>query len=252
VASDLEVGVGDLMTLPSRGQALDVEVVGVIDALPTAVVPDRGVVADLATLDAAALAAGGARVTVGTAPREFWLDPEDLDATREALRADPAAASRVHSADSVAVERRQSPVHAGLRAALSLVGAAAILLAALGFAATTAAIGRTRRHESAVLHALGLPPGQIRRTVLIERWAVIALAVTAGVVVGVLVTYAVVPLLVGGDGYPLVPDVRPVVPWPAVGLVAVVTAAALVAGTLVAARQVASQLSASLREGGEH
>ena len=249
VAADLEVAVGDLMTLPVRGQSLDVEVVGTLEALPTAVVPDRGVVLDLATLDAATLTAAAERVVVGTAPREFWLAPEDPAAAEAALRADPAAAARIRSVETTAAQRQDSPVHAGLRAALLLVGVAAIALAALGFAATTAAIGRTRRHESAVLHALGLPPRLIRRTVLIERWAVIALAVAAGVVVGVLVTYAVVPLLVGGDGQPLVPSVVPVVPWPAVGLVTGVTAAALVAGTLVAARQVGSDLSASLREG---
>ena len=251
VADDLEVATGDLTTLAVRGQPLDVEVVGVVDALPTALDPDRGVVADLATLDAAAITASGDRVLAGTAPREFWLAPADLASAEAALRADPALAARALTTDGVAAARAASPVHAGLGAALLLVGLSAVLLAALGFAATTAAVGRTRRHESAVLHALGLAPRQIRGTVLLERWAVIALAVGAGTLVGVLVTYAVVPLLVGGDGHPLVPDVVPVIPWPAVALVAAVTSACLVAGTLVAARQVTSELSVSLREGAD-
>lgn len=249
VAADLGVVPGDLLTLPVRGQSVDVEVAGVIEALPTALVPDRGVVADLATLDAAALAAAGERLLTGTPPREFWLTPVEAEAAEADLRADPATASGVRSAEAVASVRRASPVHAGLTAALLLVGAAAVLLAALGFAATTAAIGRARRHESAVLHALGLAPGRIRHTVLLERWAVALLAVAAGTVVGVLVTYAVVPLLVGGDGHPLVPDVTPVVPWPAVVLVAALTMAFLVLGALLAARQVTSELSASLRAG---
>lgn len=249
VAADLAVVPGDLITLPVRGQSVDVEVAGVIEALPTALVPDRGVVADLATLDAAALAAAGERLLTGTPPREFWLAPDDLTSAMADLREDPTTASGVRSAETVASLRRSSPVHAGLTAALLLVGAAAVLLAALGFAATTAAIGRTRRHESAVLHALGLAPGRIRHTVLLERWAVALLAVAAGTVVGVLVTYAVVPLLVGGDGHQLVPDVTPVVPWASVALVAAVTMGSLVLGTLLAARQVTSELSASLRTG---
>ncbi|MGA8046347.1 MAG: hypothetical protein WCA30_08775, partial [Dermatophilaceae bacterium] len=84
VAADLEVGVGDLMTLPVRGQSLDVEVAGIVRALPTAAVPERGVVADFATLDAAALAAADGAVLVGTAPREVWLDPVDVAAAESA------------------------------------------------------------------------------------------------------------------------------------------------------------------------
>jgi hypothetical protein len=250
VAADLEVGVGDLMTLPVRGQTVDVEVVGVVRALPTAVVPERGVVGDLATLDAAALAAAEGEVLVGTAPREVWLDPVDVSAAEAALAADPAAAATLVSVDRLEADRLSSPVHAGMRAALQLVAAAAIALAALGFAATTAAVGRTRRQESAVLHALGLAPSRIRSTVLVERWVVIALAVAAGLVVGVVVTYAIVPLLVGGDGHPLVPTVRAAVPWAAVGLVGAATAAALVLGTVLTARRLTSDLTAGLRESG--
>ncbi|KAB7743274.1 FtsX-like permease family protein [Nostocoides sp. F2B08] len=248
VAADLEVGVGDLMTLPVRGQSLDVEVTGVVRALPTAVVPERGVVADFATLDAAALAAADGDVIVGTAPREVWLDPVDVDAAESALADDPAAAATIVSVERLEADRLSSPVHAGMRAALQLVGVAATALAALGFAATTAAVGRTRRQESAVLHALGLAPTRIRFTVLVERWVVIALAVAAGLAVGVLITYAVVPLLVGGDGHPLVPSVRAVVPWPAVVLVALATTGALVLATLVAARRLTTDLAAGLRD----
>src|SRR5690606_12973379 len=231
VADDLQVEVGDQIALAFRGQSLDVEVAALIDQLPTGVVPERGVLADLATLNAAALTGAQAAhqegMLLGAAPREYWLAPTDVDATLAALAQDRAAAATVLDARAVAAERRAGPAHAGMRAALLLVSVAATNLAARGFAGAPAAIGRTRRHEGAVLHALGLPPREIRRNALSGRWAVIVLAVLAGVVIGGAITFAVVPLLVGGDGHQHVPDVRTVVPWGSVGLVAALTAAAL-------------------------
>ena len=86
------------------------------------------------------------------------------------------------------------------------------MLAAVGFAATTAALGRTRRRENAVLLALGMPPGRIRRVLALERVGVVVLTVAVGLVLGVLSALAVVPVLVGGDGHPQVPRVLVTLP----------------------------------------
>ena len=67
-----------------------------------------------------------------------------------------------------------------MRAAMLLVTGAALVLAAVGFAATTAALGRTRRRENAVLLALGMPPGRIRRVLALERVGVVVLTVAVG------------------------------------------------------------------------
>ena len=146
-------------------------------------------------------------------------------------------------------ERAANPVNAGMRAAMLLVTGAALVLAAVGFAATTAALGRTRRRENAVLLALGMPPGRIRRVLALERVGVVVLTVAVGLVLGVLSALAVVPVLVGGDGHPQVPRVLVALPVGQLVVFGVVVAVVLsVVGVLVL-RGTVRDISAELRRG---
>lgn len=251
VADEARAGVGSTLALTFSGRRLPLTVVGVVDSVPTARVPDRAVVVDLPTV----LAVGD----VPTAdrrpsnrvvePQEWWVDPVSPAAVVDAVRTGMPVGTTVVVRPDVVAERAANPVNAGMRAAMSLVTAAALVIAAVGFAATTAALGRTRRRENAVLLALGMPPGRIRRVLAIERVGVVVLSVAVGLVLGVLSSLAVVPVLVGGDGHPQVPAVLVSLPVARlVGFGAVVALVLSVVGVLVL-RGTGRDIAAELRHG---
>jgi hypothetical protein len=227
--------------------AVPVEVVAVVDVLPTAQDPARGVLLDLPTVQATPQQ--GVRPSTVVVPGEFWADPPDPGAAAAAVQADAPFGTTVVVRDEVAAERRANPVNAGMRAAMALVTLAAVLLAGVGFAATTAALGRARRHENAVLHALGTPPRRIGTVLLLERVLVTVVTVLVGVGLGIVAAVTVAPLLVGGDGHPQVPTVLVTVPaLPVLLLAGVVTAVLSLVGMLVL-RSSVDDLGGELRRG---
>ena len=238
---------GSTLALTVSGRRLPLTVVGVVDSVPTARVPDRAVVVDLPTV--LAMADGGEPSTSPVEPQEWWVDPVSAPDVEAAVRTElPAGVAVVVRSDLVA-DRAANPVNAGMRAAMLLVTGAALVLAAVGFAATTAALGRTRRRENAVLLALGMPPGRIRRVLALERVGVVVLTVAVGLVLGVLSALAVVPVLVGGDGHPQVPRVLVTLPaGQLVGFGVLVALVLSVVGVLVL-RGTGRDISAELRRG---
>ncbi len=252
VAEALRVGEGRQVTLSLGLRDLSVTVVSVVDSLPTAEVPERGVLLDLPTVEATPERVGGGsdvRSRTVFDPQEWWAAPADVGAAARAVRAEAPYGTTVLVADEEVRERRADPVNAGMRSAMLLVTLASVLLAGVGFAASTAALGRARRHENAVLLALGMPPGRIRAVLVLERVLVVAVTVLVGVVLGVVAALTVVPLLVGGDGHPQVPSVLVRLP---VGLLAGYAALLLVALAVVGAvvlRSTSRDLAGELREG---
>ncbi|WP_418605879.1 ABC transporter permease [Georgenia sp. SUBG003] len=104
---------------------------------------------------------------------------------------------------------------------IGLLGVA-VLIALVGVANTLSLSVIERRHEHALLRAVGLTRSQLRGTLMVEG-ALIALVGTAlGAVLGMLYGWAGSAVLLGATG-----DVTPAVPWLHLGAVAVV---ALVAG----------------------
>ena len=247
VADAARAQVGSTLALTVSGRRLPLTVVGVVDSVPTARVPDRAVVVDLPTV--LAMADGGEPSTIPVEPQEWWVAPVSAPAVEAAVRTElPAGVAVVVRSDLVA-DRVANPVNAGMRAAMLLVTGAALVLAAVGFAATTAALGRTRRRENAVLLALGMPPGRIRRVLALERVGVVVLTVAVGLVLGVLSALAVVPVLVGGDGHPQVPRVLVTLPaGQLVGFGVLVALVLSVVGVLVL-RGTGRDISAELRRG---
>jgi hypothetical protein len=238
---------GSTLTMTVAGRRLPLTVVGIVDSVPTARVPDRAVVVDLPTV--LAVGDGGEPSTTPVEPQEWWLEPVSASAVEAAVRTGlPAGVSVVVRTDVVA-DRAANPVNSGMRAAMLLVTGAALVLAAVGFAATTAALGRTRRRENAVLLALGMPPGRIRRVLALERVGVVVLTVGVGLVLGLLSALAVVPVLVGGDGHPQVPRVLVYLPAvQVVGFGVVVALVLSVVGVLVL-RGTGRDIAAELRRG---
>ena len=251
VASATDTDVGDSLAVTFAGRSVPIQIVDVVESLPTARTPDLGILLDLPTLLAAADTPTADRrpTTRVVEPQEWWTDPASAEAVAEAVRTRMPAGTTVEVRADVVAERAANPVNAGMRAAMSLVTVAALVLAAVGFAATTAALGRTRRRENAVLLALGMPPGRIRRVLALERVGVVVLTVAVGLALGVLAALAVVPVLVGGDGHPQVP--RVLVSLPAVqvlGFGMLVAVVLSVVGVLVL-RGTGRDIAAELRHG---
>lgn len=253
VASGAGVTVGDRLDATVAGRRVTLRVAALADSVPTASVPARAVVVDLASVLAAPVGGTGDRL-LGTdplTPGEWWLDPVSPVTTERLLAGLPGTSTAELRSDLVA-ERTGNPVNAGMRGAMLLVTAAALVLAAVGFAATTAALGRERRRENAVLLALGMPPRRIRRVLEAERLLVVVLTTLVGLGLGVLAALAVVPLLVGGDGHRQVPPVVVTMPWGALLAFAAVVAGALsLVGVLVlrgAGRDVAAELRRGVAE----
>ena len=251
VASATGAGAGDVLAVTLSGRNVPIEVVDVVGSLPTARNPDLGVLLDLPTL----LAVGDIPMAEGrpstrvVEPQEWWIDPVSTEAVTEAVRTGMPFGTTVEVRAAVVAERAANPVNAGMRAAMSLVTAAALVLAAVGFAATTAALGRTRRRENAVLLALGMPPGRIRQVLALERVGVVVLTVAVGLGLGVLSALAVVPVLVGGDGHAQVPRVLVTLPAAqVVGFGVLVALVLSVVGVLVL-RGTGRDIAAELRHG---
>ncbi len=206
--------VGSTLALPIQGRPVNAEVVGLIDSLPTASQPDLGVLVDLQTLNAALdVTTGSSQGPFDLAPQQWWLDPADLPAAERELAATPRLAVTRVSANDLLAQSTDSPVQAGMALVMTLLSLAAVLLAVLGFAATTSALGRARRREGAVLDALGLAPTRLRGALIAERAVVVLLSVAAGALVGTLTAYLTLPLLLAADGRPQVPPVVVVTPW---------------------------------------
>ncbi|GIL35691.1 FtsX-like permease family protein [Phycicoccus sp. DTK01] len=252
VADALRTGLGGRVTLPLGLRELPVEVVAVVDSLPTAQRPGRGVLLDLPTVEATAERVGGGsdvRSRLVLEPQEWWAAPADPVQVASAVRAGLPYGTSLEVEDELAAQRLRDPVNAGMRSAMLLVTLASVLLAGVGFAASTAALGRARRHENAVLLALGSPPERIRAVLVLERVLVVAVTVVVGLVLGVVAAVTVVPLLVGGDGHPQVPPVRVELPAGLLAGYVLLLVLALSAVGAAVLRSTSRDLAGELRRG---
>ncbi len=234
-AGDLEVG--GTLALPVQGRQVTATVVGIIDDVPTASEPTLGVLADLPTLNAALdVVQGTSRGPLALTPQQWWLRPADRAAARAGLAKMPRLAVTLVDGSELLRTTQSSPVQTGMVSVMRLLAIAAAVLAVLGFAATTSALGRARRREGAVLDALGFAPTRLRGALVAERAAIVILAVAVGAVVGTLTAYLTLPLLLAADGRAQVPPVLVATPWStyAVALgglaLALIVVAALVLG----------------------
>ena len=217
--------VGD--TVRVRVGAVDgVRVVGRLAELPTT--DDTGLgglVVDLAALDVRDFAAAG---TVA-APGEMWLATAgDGAATRRALGDPPYDSVQVVSRAELTDDLLRDPIGAGLVGALVLSVVAALTFAVLGYAAAAATAVRDRAAESALLRALGVPPGAVARGLAGEHLVVGAVGLVAGLGLGIAVAQLVLPQsMPSAAGIASLPDVRVVIPWLSLAVLAAAVAAAL-------------------------
>lgn len=247
---DAEVGSRLLVGVPGARQIVDV--VGVVDRLPTTRARDAVVV------DHAALARTIAEATVlGTTVDEWWVDvpPEHVETYLADL---PPSADGRPAADRVTAMARETaalqsgPLRVAVPVALWLVTAGAALIAGVGFAVHAAVTLRSRRTELAQLRAVGLQRRRVVGVVALESLLLWVLGVVFGTAVGVALGWLVGPLVaVSADGAPPVPPVVVHVPWqPVLAVVGGLGVLVAVVVVLVARGQRAADPAAVLREEG--
>ena len=226
---------GQVLALQGPGGALEAEVVMTRLPLEALVVTP----ADLARLDP------------GAGTGLLWVDvPEggDDQAAVEAVQ-DAVATAAVEGpgtpVDGAAVQRGDitEALDAMLGIVLSLLGVA-VVIALIGVSNTLSLSVIERTRESALLRAMGLTRGQLRRTLAVEGLLLAAVGALVGVVLGTGYGWAGT-VTVFGEAL----DTRLALPWERLGLVVgVALLAGLLASVLPAQRAVRTPPAAALGE----
>ncbi|MDC7121359.1 hypothetical protein OMK64_07400 [Cellulomonas fimi] len=210
---------GAPLTVRVDDHPVDAVVASVQPVVPGA--PGRAALADLRAAGAALLATA----PVPPTPTEVWYEADDLTATADAVRS-VADDRGLRATVTTAAAPTDDPLTRSAGAALVVAAACALAVALPGVAAAVLALGRARRAEVGVLHALGVAPRTQARGRGAETGTVLGLAVAVGALGGLLLGVALGPALVrvvatGPAALGVAPAVQPGV------LVALVGAAAL-------------------------
>lgn len=248
-------GTGRRMDVRFGDSTVPVRIVRSVRALPTTAEGGAGdggaLLVDLRSVNRVLEARDGQAAE----PTEWWLRtaPGAAGQVAAQLRARPdVEPSQVVVRDEVADRLRDDPFGAGPTAAFAAVAVAAAALAAVGFAVSTAGSLRERADEFAVLRALGAPRRQLARLIAAEQGVLVAVALTAGVALGTVLTRAVIPLIVlTPQASRPVPEVLVELPVaPVALLLAAVTVTPLAVTAVLAARR-PDAVGTLRRQGGE-
>lgn len=208
----LGVGPGATPTVDIGGDRIPVELVAAVEAFPTLDAGTPTLVLDYATLTALEYLRDGRTVT----PDAWWLDVVDDRAAEvhERLEGRPFSSREVLDRFARGESLRSDPVALGIIGALSLGFVAATLFAAIGFAVGAIVSARERLTEFSLLRAVGLSPGQLTGWLSLENGAVVAFSVVGGTVLGLALSWLVLPLVSLTPGaVQAFPDPIVTVPW---------------------------------------
>lgn len=187
--------VGDRVPVPLGSATVPVRITAAVAALPAS--GERAVAVDLATTGRLLAGMDGQPLPPAD---EWWLpaasaaDPAPARAAAE-LRAG-AGSHRMLLREEVAAGLLDDPLSAGPRIALAALALSSAVLAAIGFAASSAAAARQRARESAILRALGAPRRGLARAAAAEGLVLVALGTAVGLAVGAAIVHLTVPLMV--------------------------------------------------------
>ncbi|GAA0317969.1 ABC transporter permease [Streptomyces polychromogenes] len=193
--SSLGAATGDTVHITLDGVTVPLRITGAVDALPTA--GRTALAVDLRTLGRFLLETAGQQPAE---PTEWWLpavsaaDPvpaRAADALRRGVRTE-----RVQLSGEITAGLLDDPLSAGPQSALAALAAACAVLAAIGFAAATAAERRVRAREFSVLLALGTPRRSLARAAAAEGGVLILLGTAVGTGLGVALVHLMAPLVV--------------------------------------------------------
>jgi len=166
---------------------------GVADHFPT-MYPEEG---DFMVLDRdpllVALSFGGHQRPFGN---EIWVRTASggADPVIASLKAAPGFV-QVFDRRAVETATTRSPAQLELASNLLLGFAAASALALLAFALHFLVIARARLVDYAVLEANGMSPAMVQRSMVVEQAVLLAFSAVVGFLLGVLVSFVVLPVL---------------------------------------------------------
>ncbi|MFF3862732.1 FtsX-like permease family protein [Streptomyces sp. NPDC002209] len=187
--------VGDTIPVRFGGSTLRVRVTAAVSSLPVA--GDTALAVDLAALGRMFAAENGRALPP---PTEWWLPAASADDPRPARAAaelrSGAGLQKVELREEVAAALLGDPLSAGPQGALAALAVVCAVLAAIGFAASSAAAARERTREFTVLSALGAPRRSLARTAAAEGLVLVGLGSAVGVGLGAAIVHLVVPLMV--------------------------------------------------------
>ena len=234
-----------------RSPRQTIELIGSLDAFPT--IDPRGgeaVIVDLPTFQAMSYETSASIEAID----ERWIrvdtNPADV---AETLNSAPFNSRALEHSSKRSDDLKTDPVALGTIGALSLGFIAATVVAAVGFAVSTAVSARERTTEFALLRAVGLSPRQLSSWLLIENGSLVILSLALGTGVGLLLAWLILPLVsITQDATVAVPEVLVTIPWATVALLElVVLAVLLVVVTVLTIALRRNGLGSLLRLGGD-
>ncbi|MFD7784981.1 FtsX-like permease family protein [Streptomyces nojiriensis] len=229
----LGAAVGDTVPVALDGAAVQMRITASVDSLPVA---GRSALAvDLHVLGRFLLESVGQQPP---SPTEWWL-PADSAADPVPARAadklrEGARIERVQLREEITERLLDDPLSAGPQSALAALAAACAVLAAIGFATSTAAERRVRGREFSVLLALGTPRRSLALASAAEGGVLIAIGSAVGTGLGIALVHLMAPLVVltpaAGRPFPPVQVDMPF--WQTVLTVAAIAAVPLLSAAL--------------------
>ena len=206
-AADLHAGAAFVMTVGTTPVPARVtEVVPDVPSAPGA----PAVLADLDLVSRALLASGDTSVAADA----WWMTEAGTSGAAARVRALGlgAVAARAETAEQLTA----GPLRVAVPVALTGLALLAVVLVLAGAGLAVSTDLEARAVEIARLRAVGLRRSEVRRGLIAQHVAVLALLVLAGAAVAAIATRVLGPLLVRSDtGADPVPGVRPLWPWPA-------------------------------------
>lgn len=230
--SDLDLG---------GGNPVQVRVAGIVSTVPGS----TRATAVLAPADALADRLG--RV----APDEWWLATSDDGAGAAAAAAELDAVDDITTHAQALRAAENDPSSAGIMTGLTAGLAFTAVFVVIGVVVHSVTSFQSRSGEYALLRAIGLGRRGVAGSVTVEHSVLLGFATLAGLGLGLVVAWLVVPHAVAGlTGLPEVPPLRLSIPWPTIALLGcaiAVLAAVLVAVQIALTRHI--DVAAVLREG---
>ncbi|OLE79444.1 MAG: hypothetical protein AUG06_07790 [Actinobacteria bacterium 13_1_20CM_2_65_11] len=191
--SRLGLSLGQTAQIQVGNVAMTVLLIGVADHFPT-MYPEEG---DFMVLDRDPLLVG---LSFGRHQRpwtnEIWVRAASggADPAAASLKAAPGVV-QVYDRRAVETAATRSPAQLELASNLLLGFAAASALALLAFALHFLVIARARLVDYAVLEANGMSPAMVQRSMVVEQSVLLAFSALMGFLLGLLVSFVVLPVL---------------------------------------------------------
>ncbi|WP_405436154.1 ABC transporter permease [Streptomyces avidinii] len=229
----LGASVGDTVPVTLDGANVPMRITASVDSLPVA---GRSALAvDLHVLGRFLLESTGRQPA---SPTEWWLPAasaaDPVPARAAARLREGARIERVQLREEITERLLDDPLSAGPQSALAALAAACAVLAAIGFATSTAAERRVRGREFSVLLALGTPRRSLALASAAEGGVLIAIGTAVGTGLGIALIHLMAPLVVltpaAGRPFPPVHVDMPL--WQTVLTVAAIAAVPLLSAAL--------------------